>query len=83
MQTLTAAYQGYVPDILLAINVNDLADNVTIDHLLYADDVKLIATRKKRLPYKTPWPLVPNCPMNGNYFSILLKERPPIVVHTP
>ncbi len=48
MQTLTAAYQGSVSDlILLAINFNDLADNMTIDHLLYADDVELIATRKK------------------------------------
>ncbi len=26
--------------------VNDLSNNLTIDHLLYADDVKLIAPRK-------------------------------------
>ncbi len=28
--------------ILFVIYVNDLTDNLTIDHLLYADDVKLI-----------------------------------------
>ncbi len=32
--------------ILFVIYVNDLSDNLTIDHLLYADDVKLIAPRK-------------------------------------
>ncbi len=30
--------------ILFVIYVNDLSDNLTIDHLLYADDVKLIAS---------------------------------------
>ncbi len=29
--------------ILFVIYVNDLTGNLTIDHLLYADDVKLIA----------------------------------------
>ncbi len=29
--------------ILFVIYVNDLTDNLTIDHLLYGDDVKLIA----------------------------------------
>ncbi len=33
--------------ILFVIYVNDLTDNLTIDHLLYADDVKLIAPRKQ------------------------------------
>ncbi len=33
--------------ILFVIYVNDLTDNLTIGHLLYADDVKLIATRKQ------------------------------------
>ncbi len=33
--------------ILFVIYVNDLSDNLTIDHLLYADDVKLIAPRKQ------------------------------------
>ncbi len=32
--------------ILFIIYVNDLSDNLTIDHLLYADDVKLIAPEK-------------------------------------
>ncbi len=33
--------------ILIVIYVNDLTDNLTIYHLLYADDVKLIAPRKQ------------------------------------
>ncbi len=33
--------------LLFIIYVNDLSDNLTIDHLLYADDVKLIAPRKQ------------------------------------
>ncbi len=33
--------------ILFVIYVNDLSDNLPIDHLLYADDVKLIAPRKQ------------------------------------
>ncbi len=33
--------------ILFVLNVNGLTDNLTIDHLLYADDVKLIALRKQ------------------------------------
>ncbi len=33
--------------ILFVIYVNDLSDDLTIDHLLYADDVKLIAPRKQ------------------------------------
>ncbi len=33
--------------ILFVIYVNDLSDNLTIDHLLYAGDVKLIAPQKK------------------------------------
>ncbi len=32
---------------LFVIYVNDLSNNLTIDHLLYADDVKLIAPRKQ------------------------------------
>ncbi len=32
--------------ILYVIFVNDLTDNLTIDHLLYADDFKLIGHRK-------------------------------------
>ncbi len=33
--------------ILFVIHVNDLADNLTIDHLLYADNGKPIALPKK------------------------------------
>ncbi len=33
--------------ILFVIYVNILTNNLTIDHLLYADDVKLIAPRKQ------------------------------------
>ncbi len=33
--------------ILFVICFNDLTDNLTIDHLLYADDVKLIAPQKQ------------------------------------
>ncbi len=32
--------------ILFVIFVNDLADNLTIDHLLYANDVKLTASQR-------------------------------------
>ncbi len=46
--------------ILFVIYVNELADNLTIDHLLYADDVKLIASENKRMPSNAPWALVPN-----------------------
>ncbi len=33
--------------ILFVIYVNDVSDNLTIDHLLYADDVNLFAPRKQ------------------------------------
>ncbi len=33
--------------ILIVIYVNDLSDNLTVDHLLYAHDVKFIAPRKQ------------------------------------
>ncbi len=32
--------------VLFVIYVNDLADNLTIDHLLYANDVKLTASQR-------------------------------------
>ncbi len=56
--------------ILFIIYVNDLADNLTIDHLLYADDVKLSAPENKRLPSK---PLVPNGQRTGTQSSTLPK----------
>ncbi len=40
--------------ILFVIYANDLTNNLTIDHLLHADDVKLIAPENKRLPTKAP-----------------------------
>ncbi len=46
--------------ILFVIYVNELADNLAIDHPLYADNVKLIAPENNRVPSKAPWPLVPN-----------------------
>ncbi len=46
--------------ILFAINVNDLTDNLTIDHLLHAYDVKLIAPENNRMPSKAPCSLIPN-----------------------
>ncbi len=45
---------------LFVIYVNDLTDNLTIDHRLYADDVKLIAPENNRMPPKAPCSLVPN-----------------------
>ncbi len=39
MESLKVQYKG---PILFVIYVNDLIDNLTIDHLLYADDVKLL-----------------------------------------
>ncbi len=33
--------------ILFVVYVNDLTNNLTIDHLLYVDDVKLITSRKQ------------------------------------
>ncbi len=33
--------------VLFVLNVNDFTDNLTVDHLLYADYVKLIALRKQ------------------------------------
>ncbi len=46
--------------ILFVIYVNDLSDNLTVDHLLYADDVKLIAPENNQMPSKAPCSLVPN-----------------------
>ncbi len=48
--------------ILFVIYVNDLTDSLAIDHLLYADDVKLVAPppENKRMPSKAPCSLVPN-----------------------
>ncbi len=37
-----------------------LTHNLTIDHLLFADDVKLIAPENNRMPSKAPCSLVPN-----------------------
>ncbi len=52
---------------LFVIYVNDLTDNLTIDHLLYPDDVKLIAPpRNKRLPSKFSGSLVPHGPTIGS-----------------
>ncbi len=50
--------------IVTVIYVNDLAGNTTIDRFLYADDFKLIALppESKQLPFKAPYPLVPNGP---------------------
>ncbi len=45
---------------LFVIDVNDLTDNLTIDHRLYADDGKLIAPENNRMPPKAPCSLVPN-----------------------
>ncbi len=38
---------------LFVIFANDFAESPTIDHLVYADDVKLIDPENKRLPSKT------------------------------
>ncbi len=38
--------------ILFVIYINDLTDNLTIDHLLYVDDVKLTAPQKSGCPSK-------------------------------
>ncbi len=45
---------------LFVIYVKDLTDNLTIGHLLYADDVKLIAPENNQMPSKAPCSLVPN-----------------------
>ncbi len=72
--------------ILFVTYVNDLADNLTADHLLYADDVNLIAPRKQAAAlqsYMVPsskwsedWELIHN-PSNLN---ILLLVIPPILL---
>ncbi len=56
--------------ILFVIYVNDLTDNLTIDHLLYADNVKPIAPRKQSgapqsslfasSKWSEDWELIPN-----------------------
>ncbi len=46
--------------ILIVIYVNDLTDNLTIDHLLYAGDVKFIAPENNLMLSKAPCSLVPN-----------------------
>ncbi len=46
--------------ILFVIYVNDLPDNLTVDHLLYADDVKLITPENNQMPSKAPCLLAPN-----------------------
>ncbi len=43
----------YMALILFVICVDDLADNLTIAHLLYADDVKLIAPRKHAAAFQS------------------------------
>ncbi len=46
--------QGSVLDpILFVIYVDDLADNLAIANLLYADDVKLIAPRKQAAAFQS------------------------------
>ncbi len=46
--------------ILFEIYVNDMSNNLTIDHLLYAVDVKLIAPKNNQMPSKAPCLLAPN-----------------------
>ncbi len=46
--------------ILFVIYVNDLSNNLTTDHLLYADDVKLIAPENNQMPSKAPYSLAAN-----------------------
>ncbi len=46
-EAVSGVPQGSVQGpILFVIYVKNLTDNLTIGHLLYADDVKLIAPRK-------------------------------------
>ncbi len=59
--------------ILFVIYVNDLTGNLTIDHLLYADDVKLIAHRKQSVALQSPCSLVLNGPRIGSKYSTLPK----------
>ncbi len=62
--------------ILFAIYMNDFGDNLTIDHLLYADDVTLInppPSEARALSAATAWVLAPNGQRTGIYPQPLQK----------
>ncbi len=46
--------QSVLGPILFVIYATDFTDYLTIDHLLYADDVKLIASRKHSDALQSP-----------------------------
>ncbi len=86
-QQYSGVPQGSVQGLILfVIYVNDLSDNLTIDHLLYADDVKLIAPRKQSdalqssLLASSKWSELILNPSNQSTTPLGIL---PILLHTP
>ncbi len=75
--------------ILFVIYVNDVSDNLTIDHLLHGDDVKLIAPRKQSDAFQSSslasskwsedWGLILN-PSKSEHLQLGIL---PILLHSP